>query len=339
MFWNKFYHSILLTIFALLLKINFEWTGSINKRNSMPVKIRLTRRGRKKFSLYDVVIADSRAPRDGRFIEKIGTYNPNTNPAAINLNDDKAFDWIMKGAQPTDTVRAILSYRGLMYKKHLQIGVNKGAITQDDADKKFENWLSDKEAKIQAKVDKLASEKATKAKERLAAEKKVSDARAEAIAQRKKDAEAALAAEVADAGADDGEKALEEEGKEAVAEAEAPKAEAPAPAAEEAPEAPAEEVKVEEEAPKTETAPKEEAPKAEEAPTGPVEEAPKEAEKPEPKAEAPAKEEKPAEEAAPEAETKKEEPKKEEAPKAKAAEEPKEEAQAKEEEKGDKEEK
>jgi len=91
----------------------------------MSVKIRLARRGRKKQAMYDVVVADSRSPRDGRFIEKIGTYNPNTDPASINLDNDKAFDWIMKGAQPTDTVRAMLSYRGIMMKKHLQVGVNK----------------------------------------------------------------------------------------------------------------------------------------------------------------------------------------------------------------------
>jgi len=87
----------------------------------MPVKIRLSRRGRRKLSLYDVVIADSRSPRDGRFIEKIGTYDPNSDPATINLNEEKAFDWVMKGAQPTETVRAMLSYRGIMLKKHLYV--------------------------------------------------------------------------------------------------------------------------------------------------------------------------------------------------------------------------
>ena len=220
----------------------------------MPVKIRLARRGRKKQAMYDVVVADSRAPRDGRFIEKIGTYNPNTDPAAISLDEEKAFDWVMKGAQPTDTVRAMLSYRGILMKKHLQIGVIKGALTQEQADEKFEAWLKDKEAKIQGKMDQLSKDKASEAKARLEAEKKVASARAEAIAARKKAEEEALAAEVAEANADESEKALEEEGEEAVAEAateEAPKEEAKA---EEAPkeEAPKEEAKAEE-APKEES--------------------------------------------------------------------------------------
>src|SRR5690349_2310380 len=111
----------------------------------MAVKIRLTRRGRKKLALFDVIVADARAPRDGRFIEKIGTYNPNTNPATIVLNEEKAFQWVMNGAQPTDTVRAMLSYRGILFRKHLQIGVAKGAITQEQADAKFNEWKQGKE--------------------------------------------------------------------------------------------------------------------------------------------------------------------------------------------------
>ena len=206
----------------------------------MPVKIRLARRGRKKQAMYDVVIADSRAPRDGKFIEKIGTYNPNTDPASISSNDEKAFDWVMKGAQPTDTVKAMLSYRGILMKKHLQIGVIKGALTQEQADEKFEAWVKEKEAKIQGKMDKLSADKAADAKARLEAEKKVAAARAEAIAARKKAEGEALAAEVAEASASEEEKALEEEGNEAVAEAEAPAdteavAEAEAPAETEAP--------------------------------------------------------------------------------------------------------
>src|SRR5205085_5279140 len=101
----------------------------------MAVKIRLARRGRKKLARFDVVITDSRSPRDGRFIEKIGTYNPMTNPATIELNDEKAFEWLMKGAQPSDVVKAMLSYRGVMMRKHLQIGVVKDAINQETADK------------------------------------------------------------------------------------------------------------------------------------------------------------------------------------------------------------
>lgn len=147
----------------------------------MAVKIRLARRGRKKLALYDVVVADVRAPRDGRFIEKIGTYNPLTTPATIDLNDDRAFQWLMNGAQPTDTVKAMLSYRGIMLKKHLQIGVIKGAITQEQADTKLAEWLKAKEVKIQSKRDKLADTKQADAKARRDAEIKIKEARAEAI--------------------------------------------------------------------------------------------------------------------------------------------------------------
>jgi len=145
------------------------------------VKIRLARRGRKKLAMFDVVVADARAPRDGRFIEKIGTYNPLTVPATINLNDDRAFDWLMKGAQPSDTVKAMLSYRGIMLKKHLQIGVVKGAITQEQADAKLAEWVKAKESKIQAKRERIVSSKEAQAKARKEAETKVREARAEAI--------------------------------------------------------------------------------------------------------------------------------------------------------------
>ncbi|MCW5910182.1 MAG: 30S ribosomal protein S16 [Cyclobacteriaceae bacterium] len=157
----------------------------------MAVKIRLARRGRKKLSLYDVVVADSRSPRDGKFIEKIGTYNPLTVPASINLDDNKAFDWLMKGAQPTDTVRAMLSYRGVMLRRHLQIGVGKGALTQEQADAKLADWVKAKQDKIQSKVDHVAKAKQTAAKARKDAESKVKEARAEAI--RKKAEVAAVA--------------------------------------------------------------------------------------------------------------------------------------------------
>lgn len=145
------------------------------------VKIRLARRGRKKFPLYDIVAADIRAPRDGRFIEKLGNYNPNTVPATIVLNDDKAVQWLLNGAKPTDTVKAILSYRGVMLRKHLQVGVLKGAITQEEADAKFQAWKEEKDGKIGARVEKLSQEKEAKAKEKLAAETKVKEARAEAL--------------------------------------------------------------------------------------------------------------------------------------------------------------
>jgi small subunit ribosomal protein S16 len=160
----------------------------------MAVKIRLARRGRKKLAMYDVVVADARAPRDGRFIEKIGTYNPLTVPATIDLNDEKAFNWLMKGAQPTDTVKAMLSYRGIMLKKHLQIGVVKGAITQEQADGKLADWLKSKEAKIAATKDTLAKSKADAARARKEAETKVREARAEAIRKKAEVTAAAVAA-------------------------------------------------------------------------------------------------------------------------------------------------
>ncbi|MCB2378091.1 30S ribosomal protein S16 [Hymenobacter sp. BT635] len=147
----------------------------------MAVKIRLARRGRKKAAQFDIVVADARAPRDGRFIEKIGTYDPNTNPASINFDGDKAFDWIMKGAQPTDTVRAMLSYRGVLYRKHLQLGVIKGAISQDVADERFTAWKEQKDSKIEGKRTSLGSAKDEARKAALAAETKVKEARAEAI--------------------------------------------------------------------------------------------------------------------------------------------------------------
>ena len=145
------------------------------------VKIRLARRGRKKLAMYDVVVADARSPRDGKFIEKIGTYNPLTVPASIVLQDERAFHWLMNGAQPSDTIRAVLSYRGILYKRHLQIGVNKGAITQEQADTKLADWLKTKSAQIQSKIDHVTKSKVDKAKARKEAETKVREARAEAI--------------------------------------------------------------------------------------------------------------------------------------------------------------
>lgn len=210
----------------------------------MAVKIRLARRGRKKMAMYDVVIADARAPRDGRFIEKIGTYNPNTNPASIDINDEKAFQWVMDGAQPTDTVRAMLSYRGVMMKKHLQVGVNKGAITQEQADTKFDEFMKEKEAKLQGKVDSVAKAKDADAKSRLAAETKVKEARTEALQKKQEE----VAAEIAAA-----EKAAAPAPEEEVAEEAAPEA-----AAAPVEEAKAEETPAKEEAPKEEAAPKEE---------------------------------------------------------------------------------
>ena len=150
----------------------------------MAVKIRLARRGRKKAATYDIVVADARAPRDGRFIEKIGTYNPNTNPATINYDADRAFYWMMTGAQPTDTVRAMLSYRGVLYRRHLQLGVDKGAITQDVADQRFTAWKDEKDAKIEGKRTGLVDAKADARTAAMAAETKVKEARAEAQRQK-----------------------------------------------------------------------------------------------------------------------------------------------------------
>ena len=151
----------------------------------MPVKIRLQRHGKKGNPFYHIVIADGRAPRDGKYIEKIGTYNPMVKPAVIDVDIDTAVTWLQKGAQPTDTVRAILSYKGILYKKHLLGGVAKGAFTQEEADAKFEAWMAEKSAKVnnatKAHIDQLAKEKA----DALAAEAKVKEDRAEAIAKRK----------------------------------------------------------------------------------------------------------------------------------------------------------
>ncbi len=192
----------------------------------MPVKMRLARHGRKRYAYYHIVVADSRAPRDGRYIERIGSYNPNTNPATIDLDFDKAFDWLVKGAQPTDTVRAILSYKGVLYKKHLMGGVKKGAFDEAEAEKRLDKWMAEKEAKIQGKVEALKGEAAASAQKQLDAEKKINEDRAAAIAARNAELAAEAEAEVA---AEEAEAAAEEAGEEVVAEAEeTPEAEAPA---------------------------------------------------------------------------------------------------------------
>ncbi len=158
----------------------------------MAVKIRLARRGRKKAAMYDIVVADARAPRDGRFIEKIGTYNPNVNPAAVNYDADRAFYWMMTGAQPTDTVRAMLAYRGVLMRRHLQLGVDKGAITQEVADQRLADWKAEKDAKIESKRTGIVDAVADTRKAALAAETKVKETRAAAIRERQAAAEALL---------------------------------------------------------------------------------------------------------------------------------------------------
>lgn len=159
------------------------------------LKIRLQRHGRKKYAFYHIVAADSRAPRDGKFIELLGRYNPNTNPATIELDVNKTVDWMQKGAQPTDTTRAILSYKGAMMKLHLQKGVNKGVITQEQADTKFAAWLQEKESKVASKREQLSMSKKDQAKAALAAESKVREAREKAL-EAKRNAALAADAEV-----------------------------------------------------------------------------------------------------------------------------------------------
>ena len=193
----------------------------------MAVKIRLQRHGKKNFAFFHIVVADSRAPRDGRYIEQIGSYNPNTNPATINLKFDRALAWLKVGAQPTLTARRILSYEGVLLRHHLDGGIAKGALTEEQADAKWNEWKAGRDAKIEAKKSSLTKEAVEKKKAAKEAESKVNAARAEAIAQKA----AKLAAKEAEAEAEEA-KAEEAEAEAAEAEAEAP---VEAPAAEEAP--------------------------------------------------------------------------------------------------------
>ena len=148
----------------------------------MSVKMRLARHGRKRYAYYHIVVADSRAPRDGRYVERIGSYNPNTNPATIDLDFDKAYNWLVKGAQPTDTVKTILSNEGVLYKKHLMGGVKKGAFDEAEAEKRLEKWIAEKNAKLQAKQERLSVSAAATAKKQLETEIKIKEERAKAIA-------------------------------------------------------------------------------------------------------------------------------------------------------------
>ena len=157
----------------------------------MPVKIRLQRHGKKGKPFYWVVAADARAKRDGRYLEKIGTYNPNTNPATVEINVDSAVKWLENGAQPTDTARTLLSYRGVLLKHHLNGGVTKGALTQEEAEAKFSTWLEEKEAKIQAKKDGLTKAEAEARAQALAAEKEVNEKRIADAKAKVEEAEAA----------------------------------------------------------------------------------------------------------------------------------------------------
>lgn len=173
----------------------------------MPVRIRLQRHGRKGRPIFTIVAADSRARRDGRFIEKIGQYNPNTNPATIDLDFDAALRWLQNGAQPTDTCRAILSYKGVLMKKHLLDGVRKGALTEEQVEERFDKWMNEKLGKIQSKSDGLAQSAADREK-----------ARQEAELARDKARQEALSAKTAETAADSEEAAAEESTEETAAE-------------------------------------------------------------------------------------------------------------------------
>ena len=248
----------------------------------MPVRIRLQRHGKKGKPFYWVVAADSRSPRDGRYLEKLGVYNPNTNPATVDINVDASVKWLDNGAQPSDTARTLLSYRGVMLKHHLNGGVRKGAFSAEEAEKKFEAWLEEKQAKIQSKIEGLSADEAKAKAAALAAEKAVNEKRiAEAAA-----AEASAEEEVAEEAAAD-----ETPATEAAPEVEAAAEETETPAEEEtAPkvEAAADETSATEATPEVEDAAEETKAPAEEETAPKVEAAAEEA---------------PAEEAAPEAET------------------------------------
>lgn len=195
----------------------------------MATKLRLQRRGRKNHPFYQIIVADSRAPRDGKYIERIGSYNPNTNPATIILDFERALYWMQTGAQPTDTVRNILSTEGVLMKKHLLGGVAKGAFSEDEAEKRFDAWKSNKQQAVQSEKNKNEEKMRNDEKARLEAEKEVNKARAESIAKKKAEEEAANAP-------------VEEEVTEETAPVEEPTSE------EQPADAPAEEPKVEESA-------------------------------------------------------------------------------------------
>lgn len=218
----------------------------------MPVKIRLQRQGRKKKPFYHIVVADSRAPRDGKYISRLGTYNPMTKPATIDLDRDLAFDWLMKGAQPTDTARAILKFKGVYYKKHLMRGVAKGAMGLEEAEQKYQEWLDAKEEKIAARVEQSVQEKAER-RAQIAGIHLIADAKAKAAEAKAKAEKAAAEAAEAKAAAEAAAAAAKAEAKAKAAEATAAvEVEAPAPPEAEAPAV-------------EETAPEAEAPAAEKA--------------------------------------------------------------------------
>lgn len=174
----------------------------------MAVKIRLQRHGKKDSAFFHVVVADGRAPRDGKFIEKLGVYNPNTNPATIDLNFDSALNWMMKGAQPTDTCRAILSYKGVLMKKHLLEGVKKGALSETQVEQKFNKWLQEKEGKINSKKENLTDADKKRLADKLKAETAVKEAKAAKVAA--KQAAAVPSAETTEGGSEENTASTEE---------------------------------------------------------------------------------------------------------------------------------
>ncbi len=209
----------------------------------MPVRIRLQRHGKKGKPFYWIVAADGRAKRDGRFLEKLGTYNPNTNPASIDLSVEDAVRWLENGAQPSETARRILSYKGVLMKHHLNVGVRKGAFTEEEAEKRFQAWLTEKEQKISQKAEGLEKAKAEERAKALEAEKEANEKRAKAAAEEEAPEEETVEA-APEATAEEAEAPAAEEVEASAAEAseetEAPAAEAEAPEAV-AEEAPAEE--------------------------------------------------------------------------------------------------
>lgn len=206
----------------------------------MATRIRLQRHGKKGKAFFHIVAADSRAKRDGKFIEKLGTYNPNTNPATIDINFDRTLNWVQVGAEMSDTARAILSYKGVLYKNHLLNGIKKGALTAEQVEAKFAAWVAEKEAKINNKKDGLSKNAAADKAARLKAEAEVNAAKAAAVEAKNNPVEEVVEEPVAEV-------ATEETTEEAPAAEEAPVAEEAAAAAEEAPAE--EETASEEEAP------------------------------------------------------------------------------------------
>lgn len=168
----------------------------------MPVKIRLQRHGKKGNPFFWIIAADSRSKRDGKYLEKLGIYNPTTNPATIELNVDKAVEWLQNGAQPTETARNILSYKGALLKNHLAGGVRKGALTEEQAEEKFKAWLEEKENKISTKKENVSKAEEEARAKALAAEKEVSDKRAAEYKAAREEAEAAAKTEEGEPEAD-----------------------------------------------------------------------------------------------------------------------------------------